>query len=323
MDKKEAHKLLGRFQHCAYQLSKLEEFQNATRLLYGEVWVVKPDIVQRMTFDCTACHKVMNSVVAVKEHTFSEAHMKVLDNIKQKMYKRSLSWSQVITLKDLLQNSYVQAVGLQMIEEYKTGKKIYYKCILCGAHSDVESMYNHVIGAKHTERYIEMRDERKSIPFMTTKVREECRDMIVKEEGVCLNDMKTIIGADYYPYMWEKNNRIRYRTSTRNSTPMSSMTNLTLSCSSLYESEAINLLKREVSILPKTEACTLPKPSKSSRSPERTFEDCETRMINKAMECRPPGRSSEAGALETKSKDKKKSAASIFKLADQIEHMFL
>nr|XP_027226410.1 uncharacterized protein LOC113818389 [Penaeus vannamei] len=121
-----------------------------------------------------------------------------------------------------------------MIEEIKTGKKVYYKCILCGAHSDVDSMYNHVIGAKHTERYIDMRMEKRNIPFMTTKMREEYRDLIIKEEGLCIDDIKTITGEKYNPFLWERK-RTKCRTLSCSSTPMSSMTNLTFSCSSLYD----------------------------------------------------------------------------------------
>lgn len=42
-----------------------------------------------------------------------------------------------------------------MVEEYSRGTvQRYYKCILCGAHGKLDHMYYHVIGNKHTEKYI-------------------------------------------------------------------------------------------------------------------------------------------------------------------------
>lgn len=42
-----------------------------------------------------------------------------------------------------------------MIEEYTKGcGPSYYKCLLCGAHGKIDPMYHHVIGKKHTEKYI-------------------------------------------------------------------------------------------------------------------------------------------------------------------------
>lgn len=45
--------------------------------------------------------------------------------------------------------------GLQMVEEYlRVAAPSYYKCIMCGAHGKLEHMYYHIIGKKHTEKYI-------------------------------------------------------------------------------------------------------------------------------------------------------------------------
>lgn len=43
-----------------------------------------------------------------------------------------------------------------MIEEYEKGHSSwsYYKCNLCGAHGKLEPMYKHIIGNRHTEKYI-------------------------------------------------------------------------------------------------------------------------------------------------------------------------
>ncbi|XP_047499788.1 uncharacterized protein LOC125046155 isoform X3 [Penaeus chinensis] len=299
MDKKQAYELLQSFQHCAYKLSKLEEFQMAARLLYGPEWVVEVDIVQRMRFTCSVCHKSMTCAVSAKEHTLSEGHMKALDFLKQKEYKRTLSSAEVITLGDLLLNSYVKPIGLCMIEEYRTGKKLYYNCILCDAYSDVDSMYNHVIGTKHTEKYIDMKMGKKDVPFLTSKMREEYRDQLLKEEGLHMNNIKTKIGEKFKPSLWEKKKWTQYRTLSHSSTTMSRIT----SCSSIYEPDPT----------------TLPK----SKSPERAKLDVErphsqARLINKRIESNSLGRTPAAEALVEDSLSKEECLDLMLKLADQI-----
>ncbi|XP_069975789.1 uncharacterized protein [Penaeus vannamei] len=244
-----------------------------------------------------------------------------LDYLKQKEFKRALSSNEVITLRDLLLNSYVKPVGLNMIEEIKTGKKVYYKCILCGAHSDVDSMYNHVIGAKHTERYIDMRMEKRNIPFMTTKMREEYRDLIIKEEGLCIDDIKTITGEKYNPFLWERK-RTKCRTLSCSSTPMSSMTNLTFSCSSLYEPESTTPPKSKS---PEKDRLNAERSVLQARMRNRGLlerSDSQARNINKGRESNSLGRIPPAATLVQDSKNKKEFEDSIFKLADQIEFMF-
>lgn len=46
-------------------------------------------------------------------------------------------------------------LGFQRIEEYtsKGGKK-YFVCTLCNDHGDIDFIYNHITGDKHTDRYI-------------------------------------------------------------------------------------------------------------------------------------------------------------------------
>lgn len=50
---------------------------------------------------------------------------------------------------------YYVFTGLQMVEEFeKYHDHMYYKCNLCAAHGKLDAMYHHLIGNKHTERYI-------------------------------------------------------------------------------------------------------------------------------------------------------------------------
>ena len=41
-----------------------------------------------------------------------------------------------------------------MVEEYVDKTRFYYKCNLCGAHGKVEPMLKHLLGDKHTDKYI-------------------------------------------------------------------------------------------------------------------------------------------------------------------------
>lgn len=45
--------------------------------------------------------------------------------------------------------------GLQMVEQYENGRGLtYFKCNLCAAHGKLDTMYHHLIGKKHTVKYI-------------------------------------------------------------------------------------------------------------------------------------------------------------------------
>ncbi|KAG0716399.1 hypothetical protein GWK47_009789 [Chionoecetes opilio] len=60
--------------------------------------------------------------------------------------------------------------SLQMVEEYVKvpGHKRYYKCNLCGAHGKLESIYKHLIGSRHTEKYIRLQTPADKAPPLTS-----------------------------------------------------------------------------------------------------------------------------------------------------------
>ncbi|ROT73131.1 hypothetical protein C7M84_008447 [Penaeus vannamei] len=132
----EATEMMRSFSDCAYQIHMKDAFQRATQRLFGEAFTITLNMQDRMQFYCTVCNKEMNCVNSVTEHTHSGAHQK---------YK--------------LLTSSTQAVGLQMVEEFRvnSASKTYFKCNLCGAHGRMDSMYYHLIGVKHTEKYIRRR----------------------------------------------------------------------------------------------------------------------------------------------------------------------
>ena len=47
-----------------------------------------------------------------------------------------------------------------MIEQYEkvAGSWSYYKCNLCAAHGKLDAIYKHIIGNRHTEKYIVRHD---------------------------------------------------------------------------------------------------------------------------------------------------------------------
>ncbi|XP_066970578.1 uncharacterized protein [Macrobrachium rosenbergii] len=91
-----------------------------------------------------------------------------------------------------------------MVEEYinRRGNQ-YYKCILCGAHGKIDIMYHHLIGKKHTEKYI------RSCCVLGSSVlnpneREALRKKLLQDEGVNVDAIKTIKGDEFYPFKWER-----------------------------------------------------------------------------------------------------------------------
>ncbi|XP_071532066.1 uncharacterized protein [Panulirus ornatus] len=160
----------------------------------------------RMQFTCMACNKNMNCKFAVSQHELSGAHQKKVDRMCQERIIRDpqfLEKYKTNSLQFKLATSNVGAVGLQLVEEFREteGSDPYFKCNLCGSHGTLNSMYYHLIGPKHTERYIKIRIKQES-PFMTPLKREELRRVVIENEGQRLEEIKKIIGKEYFPGDW-------------------------------------------------------------------------------------------------------------------------
>ncbi|KAG0716398.1 hypothetical protein GWK47_009789 [Chionoecetes opilio] len=97
--------------------------------------------------------------------------------------------------------------SLQMVEEYVKvpGHKRYYKCNLCGAHGKLESIYKHLIGSRHTEKYIKLHVVLKN-SILTAKEREFIRESLIKKEGIPVSAIKTYKEKWLYPLKWERCN---------------------------------------------------------------------------------------------------------------------
>ncbi|XP_069995554.1 uncharacterized protein [Penaeus vannamei] len=199
-----AKEALKKFSSMAYSVEHLEKFQSAVSIVYGAEYAIATDFVGRMIFCCQICHKPMNNEDALAEHNRSDFHHKNLDKkmrdegFRIKEYFNFPSTS----LQFKLANSVLKPLGLQMIEEYTKGcGPSYYKCLLCGAHGKIDPMYHHVIGKKHTEKYIRWRCFLRD-SILTSREREKIRQRLILEEGVDCTQIRVIKGKAYFPHKW-------------------------------------------------------------------------------------------------------------------------
>ncbi|XP_045113275.1 uncharacterized protein LOC123505692 isoform X2 [Portunus trituberculatus] len=217
--KQSAIEIMKDFTEKAYLTSYKDFFEKAVQILYGDEFIVKIDFSKRMLFSCQLCSKDMNNEVALIQHSHSGSHQKNLDRKFREVHKDSLYKQDIKfhrrdrpqynpdTLQSMLMTSQVKPVGLQMVEVYEKmyHSWSYYKCNLCGAHGRLEAIYKHIIGNRHTEKYIKSRVILKT-SFVTAKEREFIRDFLVKEEGIPVSAIKIYKDASLYPIKWERHN---------------------------------------------------------------------------------------------------------------------
>ncbi|CAL4122371.1 unnamed protein product, partial [Meganyctiphanes norvegica] len=161
-DNATAQEVMKLFNDKAYSRNLKPIFQEAIDILYRpDIFDVKEDNCARMLFSCKICNNDMNSHESLLQHHLSGKHQKNCDKKLQEegieichSRVRSSRTYPPGSLQDRLMNSQSNPIGLQMLEEYQNRGKSYYKCILCGAHGRLDAMYKHVVGTKHTERYI-------------------------------------------------------------------------------------------------------------------------------------------------------------------------
>ncbi|XP_045583294.1 uncharacterized protein [Procambarus clarkii] len=206
-----AKEVMKKFPDMAYSLNHSGIFQNAVRMLYGEEFTIKTDLSSRMLFSCMICNREMNSENAMAEHFRSGAHQKNRDKKCRESGEVNLkalaSNYPTDSLHYKLLNSKVQPLGLQLVEEYVRGRgSPYYKCNLCGAHGKLDTMYHHLIGRKHTEKYIKSSCVLRN-SILTPNEREELRRQVIAAEGINTRGLKTIRGSDYFPYKWKEEGR--------------------------------------------------------------------------------------------------------------------
>ncbi|XP_066970581.1 uncharacterized protein [Macrobrachium rosenbergii] len=157
-DNESALDVMRKFSGLAYSLVNKGVFNEAIKILYGSEFQITVDLSKRMQFACQICNREMNSEKAMKEHGNSGGHQKNLDKKNRSSgsaFTARASNYASDSIHHRLLNSRIAPLGLQMVEEYinRRGNQ-YYKCILCGAHGKIDMMYQHLIGKKHTEKYI-------------------------------------------------------------------------------------------------------------------------------------------------------------------------
>ncbi|XP_076043796.1 uncharacterized protein LOC143026896 [Oratosquilla oratoria] len=163
-------------------------------------------MAKRMQFQCKICNQEMNSHGAVADHFRSGKHQKNLDKLRLDSPAPSSSskyndYSPTSIQYKFLKNG--RAVGLQFLEEFwKGSRRVYYRCILCGAHGKIDAMYNHMVGARHVEKYIKTTCSLK-YPALTANEREGIRKKIIDEEGINVNAIAIYDDPALYPSKWE------------------------------------------------------------------------------------------------------------------------
>ncbi|XP_042887563.1 uncharacterized protein LOC122263243 [Penaeus japonicus] len=205
MDESEAIEVLASFQNASYHKRRMEKFRAAAKLIYGQEWDVELDSRQRIQFFCNVCHKTMNHVKSMSDHSQSGSHLKNIHEWIETTNRSPVSTRQYLSLSHMVESTFAKPIGLQLVEEFYLPGKLYYKCILCGNHGQMQAMYNHLISTEHTDKYINMRVDR-GTHFLSWKEREELCHLIMNQEGTRINDIQQIRGDAYFPYRWVLDN---------------------------------------------------------------------------------------------------------------------
>lgn len=232
--------VMKHFSDMAYMTIFKDTFDKATKILYGKEVAVNLDLSKRMMFSCYLCSKDMNAETALKQHTVSGTHQKNLDKKRRahqshtsrhdvKYHHKDPSYGDPKSLRSMLLTSQVKPVGLQMIEEYQerpSGGKRYYKCILCGAHGKLDSIYWHTIGNRHTEKYIKSGVVLKT-SLLDPKDREMVREFLLKKEKITVSAIKTYKDRSLFPKMWsDYSDSLRFTSQRKRETQWVSETTL-------------------------------------------------------------------------------------------------
>ncbi|XP_071531381.1 uncharacterized protein [Panulirus ornatus] len=208
IDNVSAQEVMKKFPDMAYSPHCQDIFLEAVSILYGPGFVIRPDPSGHMQFCCQICNRDMNSESAVAEHCRSGTHQKNADRKLQdrgeQSYHSIYSRYDPDSLQFKLLSSHVKPLGLQMVEGYDKGKGYtYYKCNLCGAHGKLDTMYLHLIGKRHTEKYIKSACVLQN-SVITSDELEDIRHELFKIEGINCQAIKIIRGREYYPEKWEE-----------------------------------------------------------------------------------------------------------------------
>lgn len=210
-DKDSANNVMKFFHDKSYSRNLKPIFQEAVDILYRpDIFDVKEDNCGRMLFACKLCNSEMNAHESLLQHHLSGKHQKNCDKKAQEegivVYKtnnRGSSMHPPGSLQDRLMSvSGKPIIGLQMLEEYQNRGKSYYRCILCTAHGKLDTMYKHVTGTRHTEKYLKVSLELEN-SILSPKERDTLSSHIVEKYGINVDYIKIIRDSQFYPYKWE------------------------------------------------------------------------------------------------------------------------
>lgn len=212
-DRKSAERALSYYSDFATNAQYTDVFQEAVYIIFGRDYLIKMDLNKRMNFFCTVCNKMMNSTQALTAHNNSAAHLKRNADTKQDSLYALPSTSATVlssrypadSLEFQILRSNVKVLGIHLIESYCYRKHLapYYKCILCGAHGKREAIYKHLIGDKHTDKFI-----RYSVQIDTASLssdqRNGLRTRLANRDGLEVDRVKRFSDRNLYPYKWEQ-----------------------------------------------------------------------------------------------------------------------
>ena len=108
------------------------------------------------------------------------------------------------SIHHLILRSKINIVGISLLEGYmgRRSQIMYYKCILSGAHGKKEAINQHVLGDKHTDKYISVSiDNTKGI--LTREDRNLFREKLARRDGLCVEKIKIFKDPKSYPHKWE------------------------------------------------------------------------------------------------------------------------
>lgn len=215
-DRASAKRIMLEFNDYAGDSRYFDKFSQALSLLYKDEYkIVYDSTIRRMNFHCIKCSKSMNNTQSLHAHNVSNKHLKTIGwhhGTDEDSYMGAVARRfPVDSIQYQLLLSKVDILGVHLLEEYFTKKSPapYYKCILCGAHGKGDAIVKHMIGDKHTDKYIRLRIDG-GLDIIGDK-RADLRSFIREKEdlmeGWRVEDIRSFRVDKLYPWKWEDEGR--------------------------------------------------------------------------------------------------------------------
>jgi len=215
-DKASAQAVMAQFNDYAADNRYYDKFTEALSIIYKEDYkIVYDSTIRRMNFHCIKCSKSMNNTQSLHAHNVSNKHLKTIGwgvGTAEASQRRSVSSQfREDSIQHQLMVSRAEIVGVHMVEQYISRRKpqAYYKCLLCGAHGRLDAIVKHMIGDKHTDKYIRLRVEggMDIVGDKRAAIRSFIREKEDAMEGFNVDAIKTYRREDLFPFKWEDDGR--------------------------------------------------------------------------------------------------------------------